>query len=69
MKRGFLAALIAGLFLVPAVPATVHAKPIVLSFAMMNPETAYSSQHCLEPWVKSVEAATHGKVKIQIYYS
>jgi TRAP-type C4-dicarboxylate transport system substrate-binding protein len=69
MKKRVLGILIAGIFLAASVPATVFAKPIVLNFAMMNPATAYSSIHCVEPWVKSVEEATHGKVKIRIYYN
>ena len=51
------------------VPATVFAEPVVLTFAMQNPETAYSSVHCVQPWIKAVEEATKGYVKIQPYYS
>lgn len=51
------------------VPATVFADPVVLTFAMQNPETAYSSVHCVQPWIKAVEKATKGYVKIQPYYS
>jgi TRAP-type C4-dicarboxylate transport system substrate-binding protein len=69
MRKRFLGAVMIGLFMMLAVPAAVLAKPIVLNFAMMNPSTAYSSQHCLEPWAKAVEKATHGKVKIRIFYN
>ncbi|MBE0596640.1 MAG: TRAP transporter substrate-binding protein [Desulfuromonadales bacterium] len=69
MSRKFLGTWIVGMFLLLAVPTTVLAQqPIVLTFAQMNPETAYSSIHCVEPWARAVEEATGGKVKVQIYY-
>jgi TRAP-type C4-dicarboxylate transport system substrate-binding protein len=49
--------------------AAFSADPIVLTFAMQNPETAFSSVQCVTPWIKAVEEATHGKVRIQPYYS
>jgi TRAP-type transport system periplasmic protein len=69
MNRRFYGPLVTGLFLLLLVPVLAWAEPITLTFSHMNPETAYSSIHCVEPWVQAVEKATHGKVKIQVYYS
>lgn len=44
------------------------AKPITLRFAHQNPESGISTKTCVAPWLKQVEEATDGKVKIQAYY-
>ncbi len=45
------------------------AKPIVLNFSTHATETGWSSVNALRPWVKQIENATNGKVKINIYYN
>lgn len=44
------------------------AEPITLRFAHQNPDTGLSTINCVEPWLKQIEEATGGKVKIQPYY-
>jgi TRAP-type C4-dicarboxylate transport system substrate-binding protein len=48
--------------------ATVSAKTIKLRYAQQNPDTGWSTIHCVEPWLKQVEEATGGKVKIQAFH-
>ena len=45
-----------------------HAKTITLRFAQQNPETGWSTVNCVTPWLKQVEEATGGKVKIQAFH-
>ncbi|SDO34829.1 TRAP transporter substrate-binding protein [Desulforhopalus singaporensis] len=45
-----------------------YTKQITLRFAHQNPESGLSSKNCVSPWLKQVEEATGGKVKIQPYY-
>lgn len=47
---------------------TSFAKEITLRFAHQNPESGLSSKTCVAPWLKQVEDATGGQVKIQPYY-
>ncbi|MFH0782150.1 MAG: TRAP transporter substrate-binding protein [Pseudomonadota bacterium] len=47
---------------------TAGAETITLRFAHQNPDTGLSTKNCVEPWLKQIEAATGGKVKIQPYY-
>ena len=42
---------------------------IKLTLADQNTPTSWGAIHAMEPWVKRVEEATKGRVKIQIYYS
>ncbi|OGA88000.1 MAG: hypothetical protein A3G27_13660 [Betaproteobacteria bacterium RIFCSPLOWO2_12_FULL_66_14] len=42
---------------------------ITLTLTDQNPQNAWGSVHAMEPWVKKVEQATRGRVKIQVYYS
>lgn len=67
MKRQILTLLIA---LVMAVPLCAQAKdkPIILRFAHQNPESGLSSVNASEPWLRQIEEATGGKVKIQAFY-
>lgn len=58
--------ILVGLVLVFA--ATGSAKTIKLRYAQQNPDTGWSTVHCVEPWLKKVEAATNGKVKIQAFH-
>ncbi len=43
-------------------------KTITLRYAQQNPDTAWSTINCVEPWLKQVEKATGGKIKIDTYY-
>ena len=52
---------------VAAVPAA--AQQIKLSFADQNSPTAWGPTRALYPWVKQVEEATKGRVKIEVYPS
>jgi len=67
-KREFLTVLgIIGLVLLITVPAL--AQVIKLTLADQNPQTGWGGVEALQPWVKKVEEATKGKVKIDVYYS
>lgn len=54
--------------LVLAFTATGTAKIIKLRYAQQNPDTGWSTVNCVEPWLKQVEEATGGKVKIQPFH-
>ena len=45
------------------------AQVIKLTLADQNPQTGWGGVEALQPWVKKVEEATKGKVKIDVYYS
>ncbi len=45
------------------------AQVIKLTLTDQNPPKAWGSVHAMDPWVKKVEEATKGRVKIQVYYS
>ena len=67
-KRGLFVLLMSiGLVLVLAGPTL--AQVIKLTLADQNPEMGWGPVHALQPWVKKVEDATKGKVKIDVYYS
>ncbi|MEJ2040283.1 MAG: TRAP transporter substrate-binding protein [Desulfosarcinaceae bacterium] len=66
MKK--LLAFVALTFFVLVCAPGVQAKTITLRFAHQNPDTGWSSVHCVDPWLRSVEKATDGRVKIQAYY-
>jgi TRAP-type C4-dicarboxylate transport system substrate-binding protein len=51
-----------------ALSATGWAKTIKLRFAQQNPDTGWSTVNCVEPWLKQVEEATGGQVKIQAFH-
>jgi TRAP-type C4-dicarboxylate transport system substrate-binding protein len=46
-------------------PAT---ETITLRYAQQNPDTGWSTINCVEPWLRQVEEATGGKVKIEAYH-
>ena len=54
--------------LVLAFAAPGSAETITLRYAQQNPDTGWSTVNCVEPWLKQVEAATNGKVKIQAFH-
>ena len=33
-----------------------------------NPDTSWSTTHCVEPWLKQLEEATGGQVKVQAFH-
>ena len=68
MKKVFLGLCI-GLFLIAGLPYLSSAKVITLTLTDQNPEAGWGSTHAVQPWIKKVEEATKGKVKIQPYYS
>ncbi|MFH1489443.1 MAG: TRAP transporter substrate-binding protein [Pseudomonadota bacterium] len=53
----------------PWVPESLGAQsgPIMLKFAHQNPPKGRTTENFMTPWAKSVEDATHGKVKITQY--
>lgn len=55
--------------LISAPYAGAAGAPITLRFANQNSDTSWSGIHAIAPWAKQVEQATHGRVKIQIYYN
>jgi TRAP-type C4-dicarboxylate transport system substrate-binding protein len=58
-------ALIAAATLVTAAPA----QEIKLTLADQNSPTAWGPTHALQPWVKQIEEATKGRVKIEVFPS
>ena len=66
-KRGLIWASLAVAATIAATPAS--AQEIKLTFADQNSPTGWGPSHALTPWVKDVEAATKGRVKIEIYPS
>ena len=67
MKTVKVFSFMACLCLVLSFPLTLSAKTTVLSLSDQNPDTSWGPVHGLQPWVKQVEKATGGRVKIQIY--
>jgi TRAP-type C4-dicarboxylate transport system substrate-binding protein len=49
--------------------AVASAQDIKLTFADQNSPTGWGPAHALYPWVKQVEEATKGRVKIDVYPS
>jgi TRAP-type C4-dicarboxylate transport system substrate-binding protein len=56
-----------GLVAALAVPA--QAQEIKLTLADQNSPQAWGPSHALQPWVKQIEAATKGRVKIEVFPS
>ncbi len=54
------------LVLVYAISA--EAGTIKLRFAQQNPETGWSTQNAVEPWLRQLEEATDGRVEIDAYH-
>jgi TRAP-type transport system periplasmic protein len=59
----------ASLVLSLLIPLTVSAQTITLTLSDQNSDVSWGPVHATQPWVKQVEKATNGKVKIQIYPS
>jgi len=56
-------------FPVAAFPGVAAAQQIKLTFADQNSPTGWGPAHATAPWIKQVEEATKGKVKIELYPS
>ncbi|OGP68527.1 MAG: hypothetical protein A2170_17765 [Deltaproteobacteria bacterium RBG_13_53_10] len=67
MKKKGLLTLLGSLCLVFIFAAPSLAQVIKLTLADQNAEMAWGPVHALQPWVKKVEAATKGRVKIDIF--
>jgi TRAP-type C4-dicarboxylate transport system substrate-binding protein len=68
MKKGLVALLVNACFVL-ALAAPTLAQVINLKLADQNPQTGWGPVHALQPWVKKVEEATKGRVKIDVYYA
>jgi TRAP-type C4-dicarboxylate transport system substrate-binding protein len=62
--RLWLAALVSAMM-----PAMACAQEIKLTLADQNSPTSWGAVHALQPWIKKVEEATKGRVKIDVYPS
>src|SRR5258706_6963746 len=60
---------LAGFAAVIGFSALAGAQEIKLTFADQNSPTGWGPSHALYPWVKQVEEATKGRVKIDVYPS
>lgn len=69
MKKNVWVALCVCLSLVIAWPIVASSKTITLTLTDQNSDVGWGPVHALQPWVKQVEAATNGRVKINIYPS
>lgn len=69
MNKRTLFRLLSGIGLAFLVTGPVSAQVIKLTLADQNTPPSWGAKHAMDPWVKKVEAATKGKVKIQVYYS
>ena len=48
---------------------TASAKTITLNYSDQNGDMSWGTTHATKPWIKKIEEATKGRVKIQAYYS
>jgi TRAP-type C4-dicarboxylate transport system substrate-binding protein len=67
MKKRGLLVLLVSICLVFMLAAPSLAQVIKLTLADQNAEVGWGPVHALQPWVKKVEEATKGRVKIEIY--
>ena len=67
MKKHLIISLVSAVLAIH-LAVTAGAEPITLRFAHQNPDTGLSTTNCVEPWLKQIEQATGGKVKIQPFY-
>ncbi|MGB5985363.1 MAG: TRAP transporter substrate-binding protein [Desulfobacterales bacterium] len=44
------------------------AETITLRYAQQNPDTGWSTVNCVAPWLRQVEEATGGQLKIEAYH-
>jgi len=69
MKKRGLLMLLGNIGLVFLLATPSLAQVIKLTLADQNSVTGWGPVHALQPWVKKVEEATKGKVKVDVYYS
>jgi TRAP-type C4-dicarboxylate transport system substrate-binding protein len=69
MRKGHILPCLGLLAAVVAVAAPASAQEIKLTLADQNSPTAWGPTNALQPWVKQVEQATKGRVKIEVYPS
>lgn len=75
MKRVFIASILVVLGIAIAsgvckgAPAQSPAAVIKLTYTDHNPPTAWGTVNGTEPWLKEIEKATNGRVKIERYYA
>jgi TRAP-type transport system periplasmic protein len=67
MKRRGLLVLLCAVFVLVAFVAPSSAQVIKLTFADQNSDVGWGPMHALQPWVKKLEEAANGKVKVEIY--
>jgi len=61
--------IVISLFLALIISAPTFAQVINLKLADQNAQTGWGPVHALQPWVKKVEEAAKGRLKIDVYYS
>ena len=67
MKRPFVqSCILIALLFIFAGPS--FGKTITLRYAQQNPDTGWSTVNCVEPWLKQVEEASGGTIKIQAFH-
>jgi len=69
MEKKSLLTMWVGIALAFLLATPAFSQPIKLSLAYQNAPGAWGSVNGLQPWVKKVEEATKGKVKIDVYYN
>jgi TRAP-type transport system periplasmic protein len=69
MNRRGLFVLLVSACLVLMLAGPTLAQVIKLTLADQNPEMGWGPVHALQPWVKKVEEATKGRVKIDVFYA
>lgn len=67
-KIGILALSLCLMMLLSCSSSQSTSETITLRYAQQNPDTSWSTINCVEPWLRQVEEATGGKVKIQAYH-
>ena len=67
-KRG-LFVLLMSICLVLMLAGPTLAQVIKLTLAEQNAEMGWGPVHAVQPWVKKVEEATKGRVKIDVFYA
>jgi TRAP-type C4-dicarboxylate transport system substrate-binding protein len=66
-KTRLLPAAIAFAFAGAGLPAAAQDKPIEIRFASWLPATHSATTHGLQPWIKSLEAASKGSIKVAFF--
>jgi TRAP-type C4-dicarboxylate transport system substrate-binding protein len=69
MNRRGLFVLLVSICLVLMLAGPALAQVIKLTLADQNAEMGWGPVHALQPWVKKVEEATKGRVKIDVFYA